>query len=291
MKLHEDADWMEGRRRAMVEKKVPQYLYKFRSWSDNNINDRKIITNQMVWFASPASLNDPFDCKIPFRYDLMPRDGLFKRISNLGRERHPDWDEQRLRAECERIMACHPSLSADSNVREKGYSDFSRLIEESHGILSFAGVYKNILLWSHYADSHHGFCVEVDAKLLAEELFDLLRTDRHLIDFAKVKYEKELPVVIPLNDTDQDHERYMKVFCCKSPAWQYEKEYRFIYVGKTSLARYISKSAIRRVILGCQMNSKVEREIISIITHRLPDCKIWKAKKSNDNFKLEFAPI
>jgi hypothetical protein len=35
-------------------------------------------------------------------------------------------------------------------------------LEESMGILSFAGNKKHILLWSHYANSHRGFSVGVD---------------------------------------------------------------------------------------------------------------------------------
>lgn len=43
---------------------VPPFLYKYRSWDDEKHQD--MLKSQIVWFASPASFNDPFDCKIPY---------------------------------------------------------------------------------------------------------------------------------------------------------------------------------------------------------------------------------
>ncbi len=77
-------------------KSVPKLLYKFRRWKDVKGNDHKhdrlILTDLAVWFASPADFNDPFDCRIPYRFDLMTREEqLTREITLLLRDR-PSWD-------------------------------------------------------------------------------------------------------------------------------------------------------------------------------------------------------
>jgi len=42
-----------------------EILYKYRDWE--NINYRKTISNNEIYFASGNEFNDPFDCAILFR--------------------------------------------------------------------------------------------------------------------------------------------------------------------------------------------------------------------------------
>ena len=47
---------------------APKIIYKYRSdWK--NDNNRKFITEQAAWFACPEELNDPYDIRIPVRFD------------------------------------------------------------------------------------------------------------------------------------------------------------------------------------------------------------------------------
>lgn len=268
---------------------VPRHLYKFRSWNDEH--HRKLLEDQIVWFASPASFNDPFDCKIHYQYDKMPQEEKTKRVHKLAKEQYPDWDNDRLHRETRRILDEHPVFSSDANLRKREWKKWGELLARYFGILSFAGCIDNILLWSHYSDFHRGFCVKIDGHLLAEQLFDLIRTDNHAVDFQKVQYQEMYPVVIPTNDSDEDLDRFKRLLTIKSLAWQHENEYRFIYIRRTNLARSISKRTIKRVILGCQMSAKDEKEIVSLVTTELPHTEIWRAVKSPDEFKLEFKPM
>ena len=47
----------------------PPVVYKYRNWNDQN--HKTIITQKEVFFASPSSFDDPHDCRIPIRHDLL----------------------------------------------------------------------------------------------------------------------------------------------------------------------------------------------------------------------------
>ncbi len=273
---------------------VPEFLYKFRRWKDEKGNDYKydqlILTHLAVWFASPADFNDPFDCKIPYRFDLMSREDQYQRVYQIGRKTFPSWDSEKLKMETEKELRSNPLFSRDAEVASGAWEKYYNLIAKTYGVLSFAGNRKSILMWSHYADSHNGYCVEVDGKALAYQLFNLSHTDDVYIGFRRVQYEKDLPEVIPTNDEEEDLERHQSLLSSKSRDWSYEQEYRFIYVGKTRLSRYINPDVIKRVILGCLMPQDHREEIAEIVHAKLPNTELWEAVRSNDKFKLDFRP-
>ena len=299
----ESEKWTQYYEAHIRKQELPRHLYKFRRWHCGHESyiptnecgackrDRLILTDQAIWFASPATFNDPFDCRIPFRFDLIPKDEQFKRVRELGSEVNPSWTEEKLQTEAEYAVRTAGVFSEDPEIREPAMRKYWQSISETYGVLSFAGEFRSILLWSHYADSHRGYCIEIDAHQLAKELFDLHRTDEHFVDVHRVVYREKLPIIIPSNDQNEDLKRHMTLLTTKSSAWKYEREYRFIYVAKTNLARSISKGAIKRVILGCQMSPHHREEICELVSMQLPNTEVWEAVKSPDEFKLEFQPM
>src|SRR5262249_39812283 len=77
-------------------------------------------------------------------------------------------------------------------------------------LCSLAGNCTNILLWSHYADSHRGLCIEFDTSV------------EHFGVAYKVKYERDYPVL------DLHSGLELAALLYKSDVWQYEEEYRMI---------------------------------------------------------------
>ncbi|EKO3961196.1 DUF2971 domain-containing protein [Vibrio fluvialis] len=85
----------------------------------------------------------------------------------------------------------------------------------------------NNLMWSHYANSHNGFCIEWDGKQLKPE---------------KVKYEKRLPSLdvleliestLGLRSKEELGIQAWKALKVKLIEWEYEQEFRF-NLGKNS---------------------------------------------------------
>ncbi len=170
-----------------------------------------------------------------------------------------------------------------------GQKEYFKEIAAHYGVLSLAGNCDSILMWSHYADAHRGFCVEVDAEALVFQFYMLSITDEEFVYPNQVRYyEKDIPKVIPSNDDEEDLERHQSLLRTKSQDWAYEEEYRFIYAGETRLSRGINRDVIKRVIFGCQMPPEHREEIAESARARLPNAQLWEAVRSDDRFKLEF---
>lgn len=59
---------------------LPQTVYKYRVWK--NPRHQTILTDRQVWFAQPSSFEDPLDCKIPIRYDLLTEKDIYPKVAN-----------------------------------------------------------------------------------------------------------------------------------------------------------------------------------------------------------------
>ncbi len=282
---------------------VPKSFYKFRYWHCGHQlgfptkdckscqRQRLILTGPAVWFASSDSFNDPFDCKIPPRWDLLPEEVNRDRLTRLARWRETSLSEDEIKAKVDDVLKNHPVLSKDAMVRAQAWDRYAHSLAESYGILSLSGVCDPILLWSHYADAHRGYCVELDAHMLAHRLFDLFRTDDLSIDMFRVEYVDTFPTVLPAVDDLVDLQGHISLLTTKSDSWCYEKEWRFIWIDKTRAPLHIDKPLIRRVILGCQMPENHRKELVDLVTWHLPKTEIWEAVRSRTRFELEFRPL
>ncbi len=95
-----------------------------------------------------------------------------------------------------------------------------------------------------------------------------------------------MPVVVPSRDME-DQRWFKELHTVKSASWSYEQEVRFIYIGKTDLARKIRPEVFKKVILGCRMSPEDRQEIMEVVKTQLPKTEIWQAKPSPDRFELE----
>ena len=156
-------------------------------------------------------------------------------------------------------------------------------LNDSFGILSLSAVPDDILMWSHYADSHKGFALELDATdaFFDQRIFpsDPLRCVR------PVSYEHERP---PRGLFEQrywfrsketattDLEEYMAgvLLLTKSSHWSYEQEWRMII--PLAGARITDTGAhvldvpprcVLRVILGSGMSAVHRERIFALLEH------------------------
>lgn len=212
---------------------LPARLYKYRSLSPQTFEfAAALVARREVYFARPAELNDPYDCR-PFNtLEASPAQRrAFVKWMVDGREK------DRRRAERRRLVA---SLSSglERRIAEIGFEAVAQEAFDANmrdtGILSLSEEPASNLMWSHYADAHRGICVEFDTKVI-----------QHL-GLMKVGYSPLRPRVNIIEDPTTLTEM---TFLRKSPDWAYEKEWRA--VGLYWSGTYVLPiSAITRVILG-----------------------------------------
>ena len=97
-----------------------QILYKFRSWTDPN--HKRWLTDREVYFASPSQFNDPFDCALSYRYDLLPEVEKLEKYYTMIREDHPMLSDEEVKKHAQKWI-------------EEGLLDKERLLENNRTII------------------------------------------------------------------------------------------------------------------------------------------------------------
>ncbi|MGC1009662.1 DUF2971 domain-containing protein [Pantoea agglomerans] len=141
---------------------------------------------------------------------------------------------------------------------------FNQLID-TYSFISFSSRADSNLMWSHYANSHYGFCIEYKGSKIPSK---------------KVTYQKEIPTLNIIDfflqtETALDKglsfaEKILLALCTKLSEWQYESEYRHVSHDKIlTLSSGIPYRNVRyeldwieSIIFGFRMKPHVRQLII-----------------------------
>jgi len=260
-----------------------QFLYKFRDWS--NPIHRKWLTDKQVYFASPSQFNDPFDCTINYRYDLLTyEEKLEKYIENIKIEK-PFLPNEEVRTEATKWMK-EGLLETDAAL-ENNKKIISELVYSKVGVFSLTKTKDPILLWSHYADSHRGYCIGYDVDLLRADFMNKYSNSQKVFYELNVQYEKEYPKIIPRRNMSEAD--FVSIpLKTKSDFWCYEQEFRFIILGASRELTEVPPEAIIEVTMGCNISDKHQIEIGEYVIRNLPQTALFIAKMDNESYRLIF---
>lgn len=210
-------------------------LYKYLSPE----NALKVLRNRKLRFTPPSKLNDPFEMRPSYEslsespeiqeqmgdenlseamgelintqldqlpqafFDIVPRDlyqNIFSSLAPMTQEIAPSLFD-----------------GITDVVRESVYST----LDQSVGVLCLAERNDNMLMWSHYADSHQGVVLGFDSECdFFERRLNENDDFRHL---AKISYAADSRVQITrIEDYRQE------LLYTKNPEWEYEQEWRMV---------------------------------------------------------------
>lgn len=253
---------------------IPKTVYKYRNWDD--INHRKILEEISIWVPDSNNFNDPFDCNIPIAYNLLSTDDAVaeKFIRNMvenNKSKFPDGIEK----EISRRLAENKHKDP---VFITGYTaDTLEANKKVNGVFSVTPVNNNILMWSHYANSHKGFCVGFDSVKLFECLMG---------GGAPVNYATEYPIISPI---EIHEEQYRQQILTKSKHWAYEFEYRLTTFRRNNMSIPIPPDAITEIIFGAKMNNEFKTQI-KRACNKLSHIKFFNSIPNENEFKLNIVP-
>lgn len=257
---------------------VPPVLYKYRSW--DNHNHRKLFEERELYFSSIDQFNDPFDGTIPYRYDPaeLTEDNIFKKYYSMAKNDHPDWREEQIVKLCYEYQ--QRGYFHDEGYLDKVEQDHLKKLNETFGIVCLCKKNNNFLLWSHYSNSHSGFCIGFDKMLLFE--------DAYHSQFSHMLYQEDLPV---LSLFDNTFEHFAKLIGTKSKLWEYEEEYRLsqIYFARKKIT--LRPETIVEIIFGCKMTVEQKFEKLAFIEKMYPHARVFEASLSRKKFELVIVQI
>ena len=318
---------------------IPNRLYRFRANTEYAID---AFRNDEIWGSNLWEFNDPYEC-IPF-YNLdtiqseLDRElssehllNLIKLLKNgnstemiknaFGEEmvEHiissiPDkLDESTFRKNCE-IIKQQIIVFIVQNFDELCGQFFTGILqaESQRHIACFSEHNNSSLMWGHYANGHHGFCLEYDFKSILkpcqQDCTDIRGCNNFMItpSIAPVIYSKSrfdatshLLTVIQANlmaKANAPMELYYgdtlltsKCLITKSLDWDYEKEWRlFSRPSIESVANHKVIFSLKptAVYIGRRSSTEQAQKLNEICKEKNIPCYQMVQNYHGDDFKL-----
>ncbi|ETT84150.1 DUF2971 domain-containing protein [Viridibacillus sp. FSL R5-0477] len=304
-------------------KNMPSSFFRYRAFNDNNIEN---LINEVEWQSYPSEFNDPYDARLTISIDTFKSE-QFKRnfetyLTSFSKLSITFTQEEKMEILSnvnpslkffEIGLAHHPDIQNQpytakelASIIDKSIeSEYERMIDKlrtsantGNLIICFSEVNNNILLWSHYAENHTGFCIEYDFKLLGpkhvrcrmlepviyvDDLFDA--TIYYLETLADIKNHNNLFGIYPT--------------ISKSKQWQYEQEWRLIFPWGPGISlkdkerRSLSMPTPKKLYIGARASEENKEKIIQIAKqiHTPVYQKILDPSKFNLEEKVLYNPL
>ena len=249
---------------------------------------KEFFDNFLLRASSRNSLNDPFE--------VMPSTISFAKFLHAQGETR--WG--------------HSVRDIEMTMKEKkvnGIKQYGKIdLFDRTGVISLTETKRNLLMWSHYADSHKGMVIEFDIK---HKFFNTPEVGNNFEGLVhRVRYDRERP---------DDVKGWYEWFIYKSDEWIYEKEHRFLvplhkcsvcFDGKPSVGKTIDAQSINdvykdkyfcmfkvpedsliSVTFGVEMSQRTKTDIVNAINKNvnLRHLKIYEATTHADRYDIVFS--
>ena len=257
-------------------------VYKYRNWQ-NQFHKKTLYKNE-IYLSKPSEFNDPFDCRIPTNYFLISDENLENFIGLILNSTQPYLtDLDTINSEKQMLR---DRFADRSNFQLKSENIEFDLLNNHSGVFCVSYKWNSLLMWSHYANCHKGFCIgyyEED-----------LRNSRLFGRGGPVNYDKVYPAIKP-NPAPTKNDIMLDYFTkthTKSIEWEYEMEYRFLTTSfPEELNRLVKlpEFCIAEIILGVSISDQDKKEIL-IETERRK-IKTFQALKVPFKFELDRVKI
>ena len=134
---------------------MPLKLYKYEPFNKYSLSNLK---NQQVYFSRPNTFNDPFDCSVNCNFEDLSNTDLIK-LHRRYFDLCPDKVQFSTKYGSTPNSAFRQFMTATIKV---AFEHHKNEILFNRGVSCFSETNSEILMWSHYANSHQGFCLEFD---------------------------------------------------------------------------------------------------------------------------------
>jgi hypothetical protein len=284
-------------------------LYRYRA-----INDwlEPILKRDELYFSDKEGLNDPFDLDflLSVRIDKAKLRERFESEWKLRDSLHPErmlidpdrpelltmflpfvpfvlWKlpEEYARS-AEKYFAWRRGVMAsDSFVGgHRVVRDQLRRYAGKIGVCCFSRAGDDVLMFSHYADSHRGCCLEFDCdddEGRPTSIFPSLS----LADHNDVSYHEDGAQVRYFEASLLEFNSAM--FYRKAPRWSYEREVRFVRIAGAGVEKF-RRAALTGITFGCKTTVADQRRVIKWLG---PGRKVQLRKAIKDRSNLKIVPL
>lgn len=269
---------------------IPQKLFKYRTFDKDGHWEE--WTQGRVFCNNPLNFNDPFDCMLSFEstsYSKTVRDVCFDVLKNRGIILSAA-ENNSLKTDKEPINALATILEKKSIHVNQNYlskiakpKSFKSMLQKMLSVTCFSEKNDSLLMWSHYAQQHRGFCIEYDFSddpEISEFLFPVVYSNKKTI------------VNTGVHDVD-----CLKAALCKSEEWQYEQEWRYINMLKSTFENSNERtipyfdSPISAIYFGVNAAQADIDRLLTLIVKNQANPQLYQMEMLDYQYKLIPKPL
>ncbi len=258
-------------RRLLLNEDTPRHHYKYMRFDgspDALRNLKTLMVDSSLYLSSPADFNDPFEFR--FKVHRHGDSTAIRRRVRRWLSTAPGWRTLKKRDQ-EALLTSNmvqlPKVMDDPNTFER----------HRHGVLCLASDPRDLLMWSHYADSHKGICIQLRT---APDPGIFLAAQ--LVDYSDVYPTLQWP--------DMDPDVLKAILTRKSSCWRYENERRIVGVDISSRYLGFEPSCLSGIILGCNFPTSLESHLSQLQAERealgYPEVRIYRADVKRSHYGL-----
>lgn len=277
---------------------IPRTLYKYRAIKDYALDNLK---DNSIWLSDPKNFNDPYDSSFHYKVEINPDNAewIWATMKDSGLYDELSEDEIQSVLESEnpivRLLELNypnqpeHARSSGEVLRQILKEQVNKLVREtSEGckqmfkICCFSEDPKSILMWSHYAESHTGFCIGYDFHEIGKK--DLRSRSIYPVIYSDERFDAT--DVFGKNPNVNNILYLHQSALMKSTQWSYEKEWRLVF-GNMIIQKEMSFRVPKpkHVLLGKNISAENETRIRGICESK--DIEVYKMAIKNEQFVLE----
>lgn len=267
-------------------------LYRLRQVNPNLPDqERQILHDSKLWFATPDTFNDPYELKPKF---VWSKDGVWSNadIRSLVKRQMPNATKHERRKVEKEIRANNLNSRLRAEYRRKMEADVDS-IYRSTSICAFTRDPANLLMWSHYAGTHAGYCLGYDFS--GEATFDLPDGPPSVPLLPDpVIYQPGYPEVdldVPRDDKERRWDAVKTAMLTKSSEWAYEREERMVRPAVGKGFQSFPASDLRVLILGAKISAEHRDKLMSLVRSRPLPIRVLQARLAATTYGMEFDDV
>jgi hypothetical protein len=221
----------------------PDKIYKYRSLVGDAFKyTQAIFSRGQIYLANVNQFNDLFEGKFRLGSGISKNDDMYAKV-------------------IKGLFATGASWLMSGRV-----SDKARLS-------CFSESRDDVLMWSHYAASHTGICIE----------FDTTAANSPFRECKKVEYSPSFNVI-----NDNTEEIFQRACLVKAEQWQYEHEWRLIRKSEEFVT--FPRECLTGVIFGCRISND-DRQWVRDWLQGYSHASIYQAIEVKHDIRLSIEPI
>jgi hypothetical protein len=246
-----------------------------------------VLEQGRIRFTQPGALNDPFETLPCF---TQYKQALLKSL-HVGAQK-------KFGAE-----AAQATLTERQALIDRALLDIPKSMSRHFVLLSLSKVRNNLLMWSHYTDSHRGFVIGFDSN----NPFFSPGQGKAVDGLRDVIYSNRRYVVPPSGFTsildESLRDANAAFFFTKSDDWSYEQEVRILAHPKAASVTIPSpegydislfdfpEHCLKEVILGFRMPRTTKVKIAELVIRKYRGAQVYHTSLDEAEFQLRIGPF